>query len=107
MKIFIAGPYTNPDPVVNTRNAILAAEQVVARGHTPFIPHLTMFWHLLAPHDLEWWYDYDMVWLRFCNGVLRLPGDSKGADREVEYANSIGIPVYLNVDELPKGLGNI
>lgn len=103
MKIFIAGPYSKPDPVENTRIAILAAEEVIKRGHTPYVPHLTLLWHLVAPHKLEWWYQYDRIWLRFCNAVLRLEGLSTGADIEVDIARQMGIPVYFTIEDIPKG----
>ena len=76
--IYIAGPYSNGDPVLNVRLAIQTAERLVARGFIPFIPHLTMFWHLLLPHYINYWYEYDLAWLDKCDGLLRLPGKSKG-----------------------------
>jgi hypothetical protein len=104
MKVYIAGPYSHPDPVINTRNAIRAADILVEKGHIPYIPHLTMFWHLVSPHRLEFWYEYDKVWLRFCNAVLRLPGDSKGADDEMALATSLGLPIYHDFNEIPEGV---
>lgn len=103
MKIYIAGPYSKPDPVLNTRNAILAAEEIVKLGHIPFIPHLTLLWQVVAPHDLEFWYAQDSVWLRFCNALLRLPGDSAGADKEEALARSLGLPVYYSTDDIIPG----
>lgn len=43
---------------------------------------------------------YDAEWLLACDAVLRIPGDSAGADREVEMAKSANIPVYYTVEEL-------
>jgi hypothetical protein len=103
MKIYIAGPYSHPDPVTNTRAAILAAEEVTAKGHIPYIPHLTMLWHFVSPHSIEFWYEYDKFWLRYCNAILRLPGASLGADDEIAVAKSLGIPIYNSVAELPQG----
>jgi hypothetical protein len=39
--------------------------------------------------------------LRHCDAVLRLPGDSTGADQDVAIANDRGIPVYHRVEEIP------
>lgn len=103
MKIYIAGPYSHPDPVINTRNAIRAAEVVIEKGHIPYIPHLTMLWHFVSPHPINFWYEYDQVWLRFCNALLRLPGESKGADDEVAIAINFGLPIYHNFTEIPEG----
>jgi hypothetical protein len=101
MKIYIAGPYTKPDPVVNTRNAILAGEEIIKLGHIPFVPHLNHLWHMVSPHEEDFWYAYDLVWLRCCHGLLRLPGASKGADIEVDEARMMNIPIYYSLKEIP------
>ncbi len=94
MLVFISGPYAKPDPVVNTRNAILAGEEVLKLGHIPFIPHLNHLWHLISPHNEDFWYAYDLIWLRKCDAILRLPGESKGADNEMVKAKAWGIPEF-------------
>ncbi|MGI8793389.1 MAG: hypothetical protein ACR2H3_09460 [Acidimicrobiales bacterium] len=44
--VYIATPYSNPDPEENTHNAILAANELVEAGLvTPHVPHLTHLWH--------------------------------------------------------------
>lgn len=90
-KVYIAGPYTKGDVSVNVRNAILAADAVREMGFTPFIPHLTHFWHVLTPHEYTFWLQYDLEWLRCCNYLIRLPGESNGADKEVREAGQLGI----------------
>ena len=55
MKIYIAGPYTKGDVAQNVRNAIHAGNLAAHFGHTPFIPHLTHFWHMLCPNEYEFW----------------------------------------------------
>ncbi len=94
MIIFISGPYAKPDPVVNTRNAILAGEEVLKLGHIPFIPHLNHLWHLVSPHPEEFWYAHDLIWLRKCDAILRLPGESRGADNEMKMAKKWGIEEF-------------
>lgn len=100
MRVFISGPYSNGDQVINTRNAILAAEEVVKKGHVPFIPHLSLFWHAVSPHPVDFWYVQDLQWLKVCDVILRLPGLSKGADEEVSYAMSLGKLVIHDIDAL-------
>jgi len=34
--------------------------------------------------------------------VLRLPGPSSGADKEVDLARRLGIPVFTEIDELTR-----
>lgn len=101
MRVYVAGPYSKGDTILNVRKAIEAAERLAAAGHTPYIPHLTMLWHLLRPHGDLFWRGYDLEWLRCCDAVLRLPGESVGADGEVHMAKVCGIPVYESVAELP------
>lgn len=101
VRIYVAGPYSKGDVVVNVREAILAGNTLRALGYAPFIPHLSMFWHLQIPHPIEYWYAYDLEWLEVCDAVFRLPGESAGADREVERAKELGLPIYTSWMEIP------
>lgn len=100
-RIFVAGPYTSGDVAQNVRNAVLAANLLTQVGYIPYVPHLTHFWHLLCPHPIGFWYHLHLDWLEACDCLLRLPGESIGADREVERALELGIPVYLKIHDLP------
>lgn len=91
--IYLAGPYSRPDPVRNTHRVIRVADALLAAGFVPLIPHLTLAWHLVSPKRYETWLDYDRELLARCDAVLRIPGYSPGAYRETQYAESIGIPV--------------
>ena len=97
MRAYIAGPYSNNE-VSNTRNAILYANSVLNAGHSPFVPHLCMFWDLLAPRSYEQWIDYGLSWLEVCDVVLCL-GASPGTDREIARAKELNIPVYYTFTE--------
>ena len=101
MKIFISGPYSGGDVAQNVKKAIMEGDYIARLGHVPFIPHLTMFWDLLIHHEYQFWLDQDMEWLKVCDAVLRLPGESPGADKEVAYAEANGMPVYCSVFEIP------
>lgn len=48
----------------------------------------------------EDWYEQDLAWVAVSNAVLRLPGESTGADKEVEFATANGIPVFHDLKEL-------
>lgn len=98
--IYVAGPYSGGDPVINTRNAVLEGEALRVYGFVPFIPHLTHLWHLISPRDIDFWYAYDNEWIKKCDALLRLPGESKGADAEVELALKLGIPIFHSIYEL-------
>ncbi len=100
MKIYVAGPYTKGDVAQNVRNAIYTGNNLRALGHTPFIPHLTHFWHMLLPHEIDYWYAYDIEWLKECDAVFRIEGESRGADDEVKWAETHGKPVYYSYMDL-------
>jgi hypothetical protein len=36
-----------------------------------------------------------------CDAVLRIPGESKGADQDVRIALERGLPVFHSVEEIP------
>lgn len=99
--IYVAGPYTHPDPVDNTRIAMEAADRIMDSGHCiPFIPHLTLFWHMHKPRPVGDWYAYDLEILGRCDAVLRLPGGSVGADNGVAHAVACSIPAYDDLDQM-------
>ena len=93
------GPLSKGDWMTNLRKIIDMAEDVRKVGHTPFLPHLTMFWHLVHPHDYEYWMSWDEEWLRVCDAAIRLPGESPGSEREITVCKSIQIPIFISVKE--------
>jgi nucleoside 2-deoxyribosyltransferase len=99
--VYLAAPYTHPDPVANTHAVIALASELVDEGLvTPLVPHLTLLWHLAAPRPLDFWYAYDVAMLHRCDALFRMEGASSGADREVDFATTHGIPVFTSREEL-------
>lgn len=105
IKVYVAGPYTKGDVVMNVRKAIDVAEELIRHRFVPYIPHLTHFWHFIHHHDPDFWYEYDFHWLDFCDCLLRIPGESKGSDREMQRMISQGKPVFLDIESLVKHYG--
>ena len=99
--VYIASPYTKGDVAVNVRESFLVADELVRLGYLPFPPLFSHFWHFLSPHPYEFWTELDMEWLLHVDYILRLTGESSGADREVLFAESYGIPVYYSISDLP------
>jgi hypothetical protein len=91
----------------NIRLAFEASVAILEAGHAPFVPHLYHFLHCCCPQPTAVWMRLDLRWLQCCHAVLRLPGESPGADREVDAAHQLGIPVYHGLAAclaaLPKG----
>lgn len=99
--VYLAGPITKPDPLVNTHHALHLAARILGEGVvTPFVPHLTVLWELVLPQDYETWLAYDFEIIAKCNALLRIPGESAGADREVVHASELGIPIFHTVEDL-------
>jgi hypothetical protein len=113
--ILIAGPYrsgTNDDPArmaANLARLESAAWPLFQKGHVPMIgewvalPIWTQAGGRTVGDAL-----YDEVLhptagrlLQHCDGVLRLPGASKGADSDVSIARERGIPVWFSLDDVP------
>ncbi len=100
LRVYVAGPYSKGDTGQNIHNAIVAAAKLRDRGFAPFVPHLNHAWHLVAPRTYEDWLDLDTQFLPCCDVLLRLPGESTGADREVALARSRSMLVYTDIDVL-------
>lgn len=118
LMILIAGPYrsgTGDDPVLLRQNLDRleeAAWPIFRAGHLPMIGEwvalpvlasagVTDFAHPLAADVMH---PTAERLLERCDGVLRLPGASQGADQDVVIARRLGIPVYTSLDEVP-GIG--
>lgn len=100
MLVYLAGPYTKPDPLTNIEKAIDVAEKVFSMGFVPFIPHLYHYWDERHEHSFDEWMDIDYIMLSKCDALLRLEGDSFGADLEVEFAINHNIPVFVSIEDL-------
>jgi hypothetical protein len=98
--VYIASAYSKGDCAVNVRNSILAAENLRAHGYLPFCPLWTHFWHFMSPHPYEYWTEMDLEWLPLMDCILRLPGESSGADKEIIYMQGLGKPVFYSIGEL-------
>lgn len=100
--IYISSPYTNGDVAENVRLACEAGNELLKRGYIPFIPHLSLFWHFAFPKSWGTWMRIDLEILSRCDAVLRIGGASIGADKEVRFAEKLGLCVYYSLEELEK-----
>lgn len=90
MRVYIAGPYTKGDVAQNVVLAIRIGDYVADKGHIPFIPHLSHFWHMITPRPYEYWIEYDLRWLELCDIMIRIEGESAGAEKEEAWAKRLG-----------------
>jgi hypothetical protein len=115
LMVLIAGPYrsgTGDDPVLmenNLRTLESVALPLYCAGHIPLIGE----WLALPllreagskrPGDAI----YDQILypianrlLSRCDGVLRLPGASTGADEDVRLAHERGLCVWYSINDVP------
>lgn len=115
MLILIAGPYksgTNGDPdamAANLRRLEAAAWPIFEAGHVPMIGEWVALpvLHSAGATAMDSLAD-DVLYptaqrlLQHCDAVLRLPGESTGADQDVVTAQRLGLPVYFDITQIPR-----
>jgi len=115
MLILIAGPYrsgTNDDPQLMQKNLNRlesVALPLFRKGHIPMIGEwvASPLLHLAGskkPGDEayeEILYPVAKRLLQKCDAVLRLEGESKGADEDVRIAKERGLKIYYRLDDVP------
>lgn len=103
-KIYIAGPISNGGKSKDPRSvykAVIESEKyylaAVRNGWTPLLPHFSYYaWiHDEEDEGIHWdrWMELDLDWIDSCYCLVRIPGESKGADAEVRYAKKKNIRV--------------
>lgn len=100
LKVYIASPYTKGDVAVNVKRQLDCFNQLVDLGFAPFAPLWSHFQHLVHPRPYQDWLDLDLLWIDVMDVVLRLDGESLGADNEVKHATSKNIPVVYTIEQL-------
>ena len=100
--VYIASPYTKGDPQENTNISFDCALDLIELGFAPYAPLYSHYLHIRRPQDYHVWTALDLIWVLKCDALLRLPGESSGADAEVKFAEENHIPVFYSVDDLVK-----
>lgn len=100
MRVYIAGPIAKGRLEENIRNAMDAAKNLMDNGLYPYVPHYNCFFQITHPRAQEDFMRLDFAFLEVCDAVLRIPGESIGADREVRFADHIEIPVFYTMSDL-------
>ena len=115
MLILIAGPYRSgtgddPEKMADNLKVLEAPSHALFQaGHVPMIGEWVALpiWHAAGGREVG---DdlYEQIFhpvagrlLQLCEAVLRLPGESKGADNDVRIARERGIPVYFRLEDVP------
>lgn len=115
--VYIAGPISKGDIAHNIQQASDAFEALALAGLAPWCPHWSAFSGRVSvtpdgesvyciasaqPNRLTHadWLAVDLEFVRVSAVVLRLPGESVGADQEVAEAERLGIPVFRSVADV-------
>lgn len=112
--ILVAGPYrsgTGGDNrliAANLTRLEEAAWPIFRSGHIPMIGEWVALPVLSSagvdqddPLAVEVMYPTAARLLQHCDAVLRLPGESTGADQDVAIAIARGIPMFHRVEDIP------
>jgi hypothetical protein len=114
--VLIAGPYqsgTNGDPkkiAANRARLESFALPIYQRGHLPMVgewmalPIIHAAGGKTEGDEVFNAYQYPVAHrlLSCCDAVLRIPGESRGADLDVARARRLGLPIFTDVSELPQ-----
>lgn len=109
MRIYLAIPYSyNPDQSAKIANKVAA--DLMTQGHVVFSP--ISHSHAIADHlpanlrtDSEWWMTQDLPFVKWADMVVvvcigemgaQLIAESKGVQREFEYAKELGKQILIH-----------
>jgi len=115
MMILIAGPYrsgTNNDPDLikkNLNNLESMALPIFRKGHIPMIgewvanPLIELGGSKEIGDEVFTEIQYPVAHrlLTKCDAILRIEGESKGADQDVKIGEALGLTIYHDVNEIP------
>jgi nucleoside 2-deoxyribosyltransferase len=115
--VYVAGPISRGDLCHNINQANRAFKELAEAGLAPLVPHWSCFsggalvsasgGSVFAfatvggcglPHAE--WIELDLAFVERSDALLRLPGESVGADAEVAHATAKGIPVFTSVEDV-------
>lgn len=114
MTILVAGPYrsgTNDDPILMQQNLDRLNDSALAlfrAGHIPLIgewlalPLLRAAGSKVPGDEIYQEISYPVAHrlITKCDAILRLKGESSGADKDVEVAKGLGLPVYYKLEDI-------
>lgn len=101
--VYLAGPFTS-HPTHNTNNMAqwwnILQWGRYANKATFICPHWSALQDMVMPRTWEEWLKYDKELLDSCDAVIRIHGESTGADEEVAYARKLGLPVFFHSPDI-------
>lgn len=103
--VYISGPLSAEGRwLSNIHDAAQVNALLIDSGFAPICPHLLALGQMINPvaddHDYDTWMSVDCAIVGVCDAVVRMPGESKGGDIEVQYAIDNNIPVFYDIFDL-------
>ena len=121
--VYIAGPITKGDLCHNVNQATAAFIALATAGFAPMCPHWSVYSKPAAESESPWggttgrvwceataagndvmayadWLGIGLAWVKRSDALLRLPGESTGADMETACAREHGVPVFDSLEAL-------
>ena len=110
LKIYVAHRYSGDtlETLSNIGRAVETGVEIAKRGHYPFVPHLDCLIAIQSKGclPLDYYYKSSMAFLQVCDAIYIVDwkdiDTSKGVKAEYEWALANKMPIYYNLDELPK-----
>lgn len=101
-RVYCAGPITKPAHAPNVHEGLKKFFELQAAGFDVFLPHLSVYSEIFNPGAMSYedWLAYDFNWIRGSHALFRMPGASSGAEREVAFAQGLGLPVFTDLAEM-------
>lgn len=102
-RFYVAGPFsanTREQELQNVKIAQDFGAELAHYGHYVHVPHAaTDFLH--SKMDYEYFMQLDFSIIECWATALFVVGRSPGTDREIEFATSLGIPIYWDLADVP------
>lgn len=110
IRLYIAGPIRKGNLADNIQKATDVACAFAKLGYAPFVPHLSCYFDgpdgecsnsasCVQPKaenrlNAEEWIRIDLAWVEAADILIRIRGESAGADAEIAHAKEHGIMVF-------------
>jgi len=94
-RVYLSGPITRGNRSWNFYQACEAQRLLLDAGYAVLNPMLSMAHPDGSNIPWESWIVSDLEFVKVCNIVIRLPGHSRGADIETQFAHNRGISVVF------------
>ncbi|MBI4447611.1 DUF4406 domain-containing protein [Candidatus Woesearchaeota archaeon] len=104
LRIYVAGPYTDKNPIKKAENVSLAekvALEIQSKGHFFYLPHkMTEDWEHKSNANWEYYIDLHAWHIQFYDAIYII-SSSPGTDVEEKMAKEKGLKIYKSLDEIP------